>query len=145
VTGFQADEVEEVLPACDVRTVRNPDYAGGMAGSLAAGLAALPADVDAAMILLADMPRVDAGHLLRLKAAFDPDEGRAICVPVHKGRRGNPVLLPRALFGEIADLDGDVGARRMLADHAEMVCEVVMEDDAVLADIDTPEDLQRAG
>ncbi len=142
VTGWQADEVEEALPACDVLAVRNPDFAEGMAGSLARGLAALPADVDAALIQLADMPRVTSGHLLRLKAAFDPDEGRAICVPTFGGRRGNPVLFAREFFGEMESLSGDTGARRLLADHAERVCEVAMDDDSVLADIDTPADLE---
>ncbi len=143
VTGWQADEVEEALPTCDVQVVRNPGFSAGVASSLACGLAALPENVDAALFMLADMPRVDASHLHRLVAAFDPDEARAICVPVYRGRRGNPVLFGRGYFRELMALDGDAGARQLLADHAEQVYEVVMDDDSVLDDIDTPADLQR--
>ncbi len=143
VTGWQADEVEEALPTCDVTAVRNPDFAEGMATSMACGLAALPEDVDAALFMLADMPRVDATHLRRLIAAFDPDEARAICVPVYRGRLGNPVLFGRAYFPELMALTGDAGAKPLLTEHAEQVFEVVMEDDAVLKDIDTPADLER--
>jgi molybdenum cofactor cytidylyltransferase len=142
VTGHDADRVEEALPPCDVLCVRNPDPDRGMASSLVAGLAALPEDVDAVVVVLGDMPRVAAAHIRALVAAFDPDEGRAICVPVYKGRRGNPVLLGRQFFAEMAGLTGDQGARRLLSDHAELVFEVVMDDEAVLADIDTPEQLQ---
>jgi molybdenum cofactor cytidylyltransferase len=145
VTGHQADEVEAALPPRDVLTVHNPDFVAGMAGSITCGLAALPEDVDAAFILLADMPRVTAAHLTRLAAAFAPDEGRAICVPVHGGKRGNPVLFAREFFDEIMAITGDQGAKRLLADHAERVVEVAMDDDAVLEDADTPEELARLG
>jgi molybdenum cofactor cytidylyltransferase len=145
VTGHDADAVEEALPPCEVRVLRNPDAGRGLASSLAVGLDALPGDVDAAVVLLGDMPRVVASHVARLKAAFDPDEGRAICVPVHRGRRGNPVLFGRQFFAEMRALTGDKGARALLGEHAELVFEVVVDDDAVLADIDTPEDLRAMG
>ncbi|MGE5505144.1 MAG: NTP transferase domain-containing protein [Actinomycetota bacterium] len=144
VTGSDADAVEEALPPCEVLIVRNPDPDRGMASSLGLGVAALPDDVDAAVVLLADMPRVGAHQVVRLKAPFDPDEGRAICVPVHKGRRGNPVLFGRQFFAELQRLAGDKGGKQLLADHGELVFEVVMDDDAVLADVDTPEDLAAA-
>jgi molybdenum cofactor cytidylyltransferase len=142
VTGHDADAVEEALPPCEVRVLRNPEPARGLASSLIIGLDALPGDVDAVVVLLADMPRVAAGHVARLTAAFDPDEGRAICAPVHRGRRGNPVLFGRQFFAEMRGLSGDKGARDLLAEHAELVFEVVIDDDAVLADVDTPEDLR---
>jgi molybdenum cofactor cytidylyltransferase len=103
-----------------------------MGSSLVTGVAALPDDVDAALVMLADMPRVGAAEVARLKAAFDPDEGRAICVPIHKGRRGNPVLFGRQFFPELRAVAGGKGARDLLARHAEQVFEVVMDDDAVL-------------
>jgi molybdenum cofactor cytidylyltransferase len=86
---------------------------------------------------------VRARHIERLLAAFKPAEGRAICVPTFRGKRGNPVLFGRALFAGIAGIAGDVGARQLIAAHEDMVVEVAMEDDAVLTDIDTPEALAR--
>src|SRR5262249_43101369 len=121
--------------------VENPDYASGMASSLKAGLAALPADIDGVLVLLADMPRVDAAVLDRLIAAFNPVEGRAICLPTWEGKRGNPVLWARRFSPEMPTLAGDVGARHLIGQHGELVAEVAMSDDAVLVDIDTPEAL----
>lgn len=140
VTGFEADEVEEALPTCDVQVVRNPRFAEGMGASLARGIAALPEDADAVVVLPADMPRIGPAHLGRLCAAFDPDEGRAICVPVYKGRRGNPLLFGRQFFAELAE-----GSDTALTDHGDLVFEVVMDDDAILTDVDTPEDYRRMG
>ena len=62
-------------------------------------------------------------------------------VPTWNGKRGNPVLWSRRFFAEMAELAGDVGARHLIGEHAELVCEVAMPDDSVLLDIDTPEAL----
>lgn len=142
VTGHEAEAVRAALAGREATFAANPDYAEGLASSLKAGLAALPEDVDGVLVCLGDMPALTADHLDRIIAAFDPAEGRAICLPVHRGHRGNPVLLGRQFFDEMARLDGDMGARRLIDAHAEQVCEVVMEDDAVLLDVDTPDALR---
>ena len=81
---------------------------------------------------------VIASGLDTLIAAFDPVEGRSICVPTFNGKRGNPVLWGRRYFSEMASVAGDVGARHLIGEHAEAVCEVAMADDGVLVDLDTP-------
>lgn len=125
--------------------VHNPDFAAGLSTSLSRGLAALPEDTDGALVCLADMPQVTAAAIDRLIAAFDPLEGRAICLPTWGGRRGNPVLLARRYFAEVQAISGDVGARALIGEYPEAVAEVAMDDLAqgsgVLDDVDTPEDL----
>ena len=74
---------------------------------------------------------------------FSPAEGRAICVPTHGGKRGNPVLIGRRYFAEIQDTKGDVGARHLIGAYPAFVHEVEMKGDAILLDIDTPEALAR--
>ena len=138
VTGHQADKVRAALAGLEVRLVHNPDYAEGLSTSLRAGLDALRPQVDGALVSLADMPLVAPGHIERLIAAFDPVEGRAICVPVRHGKRGNPVLWAARFFAQMAQVAGDVGARHLIGENADAVCEVEMADDATLADIDTP-------
>lgn len=138
VTGFEAERVEAALAGLGVRFVHNPDYARGMSTSLIAGIGSLPDDSDGALVCLGDMPRVTADHLDRLIAAFDPPAGRAIGIPAFRGRRGNPVLWARRFFPEIRGLTGDVGARALIAEHADQVYEVAVEDDGVLFDVDTP-------
>jgi molybdenum cofactor cytidylyltransferase len=141
VLGARADEVDAALGRLPIERVRNPDFADGLSTSLKRGLAALPGDLDGALICLGDMPLVTGRHIDRLIAAFNPLEGRAIIVPTRHGKRGNPVLWASRFFPEMAQLAGDVGARHLLGEHAELVAEVEMNDDAVLVDIDTPEAL----
>lgn len=137
VTGHRADAVTAALAGRVVRFVHAERFAEGMAESLKAGLAALPTGVSAVLVCLGDMPLVTTAALDRLIDAYDPDEGRAIVVPTHRGRRGNPVLWDRQFFTEIAALDGDTGARRILANHLDLIAEVSMDDDSVLRDFDT--------
>jgi molybdenum cofactor cytidylyltransferase len=141
VTGNEQGKVQAALRSSKVTFVHNPRFADGMSTSLQAGLAALPANVDGALVCLGDMPLVSAAALDRLIAAFDPLEGRAICVPTWNGKRGNPVLWDRRFFAAMADIAGDVGAKHLIGEHADLVAEVAMSDDAVLTDIDTPEAL----
>ncbi len=144
VTGHEAAKVRAALAGLDVAFADNPDYAQGLSTSLAAGLAALAADVDGAVVCLGDMPRIDAGLIDRLIEAFAPEDGRTICVPTHGGKRGNPVLWARRYFAEIEAIAGDVGARHLIGEHDDAVCEVAVEDDAALIDIDTPAELAAA-
>jgi molybdenum cofactor cytidylyltransferase len=141
VLGNRADEVDAALGKLPVERVRNPDFADGLSTSLKHGIAALPADLDGALICLGDMPLVSGRHVDRLIAAFNPLEGRAIIVPTRHGKRGNPVLWAKHFFPEMTQISGDVGARHLIGEHAELVAEVEMDDDAVLVDIDTPEAL----
>ncbi|MBE0529752.1 MAG: nucleotidyltransferase family protein [Rhodospirillales bacterium] len=138
VTGHEADRVRAALEGRPVSYAHNPDFAAGMAGSLKAGLAVLPAETMGALVCLGDMPDVSSAHISRIVAAFPPD-GRAICVPTRQGRRGNPVLLGRPFFAEMQALTGDVGARGLIAKHPDLVREIPMDDDAVLTDLDTAE------
>jgi molybdenum cofactor cytidylyltransferase len=142
VTGHQAEAVRAALAGRDVETVDNPRHAEGMASSLRAGVAALPPGVAGALVCLADMPRVRAEHVGALLEAFDPDRGGSICVPVHAGRRGHPVLFAARHFAELLQLSGDRGARALLEARPDVVREVPVDDDGVLVDIDTPEEFQ---
>lgn len=138
VTGHDHVAILQALEGLPVTHVRNPDYATGMASSLKAGLKHVPDVADAAFICLGDMPAVTSNDVNRMISAFNPDEGRAIIVPVFKGKRGNPVLFARAYFAEMLACEGDTGARPVLNANPDAIFEVEMESAAVLADADTP-------
>ncbi len=147
VSGFEAEKIEALVAGPRVAAVRNPDYAEGMSSSLRCGIRALPADSDGVVVLLADMPQIEAAHI---DALIDAQAAHrdAIVVPVRAGRRGNPVLWPRRHFAALQTIAGDRGARELLAQHADEVVAVEMADDAIFADVDTPENLaalERAG
>ncbi len=141
VTGHERERVESAVNGLPVRLAYNPDYAEGLGSSLKTGIAAVPDDVDGAIVCLGDMPQVTSQSIDRLIAAFDPERGALIVVPAIEGRRGNPVLWSRRFFPELMSIAGDIGARHLIAQYAEAVAEVPMSGEGVLIDVDTPESL----
>ncbi len=142
VLGHDADAVRSTLAGLAARFVLNEGYVEGMGSSVRTGIRAVAGEVDGAMIVLGDMPWISAAHLGALTKAFAPDQGRGICAPVVARKRGNPVLWGARWFDELQRLEGDVGARHLLAEHAGDVCEVGVSGEGVLRDIDTPEALE---
>jgi CTP:molybdopterin cytidylyltransferase MocA/xanthine/CO dehydrogenase XdhC/CoxF family maturation factor len=141
VTGHDAPAVRAALADAGVGFVQNDAFADGLSTSLRAGIGAVPEDCSGAVVLLGDMPGVDPHLIDQLRAAFQPAQGRAICVATAHGERGHPVLWARQFFAEIAELKGDTGARSLMSIHADQVREVEGGNDSPLADIDTPQDL----
>ncbi len=144
VTGHMKDEVEAALFGLDIDLAHNPDFAEGMAGSIRTGIHAVGDKADAALVLLSDMPGISADVIDRLIAAFDPASGKTIVVPTVSGKRGNPVLWDRRFFDELSRLEGDIGARHLIAHYDDQVAEVEIGAAARL-DLDTPEALAAAG
>ncbi|MGU3667897.1 NTP transferase domain-containing protein [Methylobacterium sp. A49B] len=147
VLGAHAEAVLAALDGLDLIRVENPDYRSGLASSLQAGLAVLPASCAGAVVVLGDMPRVTAAHIDGLAAAFAGAAAEpAAVIPVRAGRRGNPVLLNlRRLAPEIGRLSGDHGAGPLLKGRADVL--EIPGDAATALDIDTPSGLAalRAG
>ena len=138
VLGAHADEIRREVRFAGERVIANPDYAQGMSTSIQAGLRALPPDAEAAMIVLGDQPFVAARTMALLASEFRRLRPAAL-VPTFNGRRGNPVIIGRALFPEMMALRGDVGFRAMAGRHA--TAEVAVDDGGVVRDVDTPADL----
>jgi len=143
VLGHEAEAVSNALSGLDLRTVHNEDFATGLASSLKAGIRALPPSADAALVALGDMPGITTADLDRLIEAFTASGGRMIVRATHNGKRGNPVILPRALFAEVEKLEGDTGARQIV-ESAVDVADIELGAAASL-DVDTPEALIAAG
>jgi len=137
VTGFQAAQVQAALAGMPTEFVHAPDFGNGIAASLRAGLQALAAGIDAALIILGDMPLVEISLLNALITAYNPRAGHDIAVPVWQDRIGNPRLWGRRYFDTIMSLTGDAGAARLLADHPERIKKIAAPSDAVLRDFDT--------
>jgi molybdenum cofactor cytidylyltransferase len=142
VTGHQREKVEAALAGLPVKFAHNPHYADGLGTSLKAGIAALPAEADGAIVCLGDMPQVDGELIDRLIGAFDPDHGALVVVPTIDGKRGNPVVWSRRFFPDLMAVEGDVGARYLIGRYTEAVAEVPLTGTAALTDVDTPEALE---
>jgi molybdenum cofactor cytidylyltransferase len=142
VVGHARNSVEAALAGLDMGIAFNPAFSSGLASSLRAGLSALPADVAGALVLLGDMPRIEARLIDALIDAFRSRKRALAAAPLIDGRRGNPVLLGRGLFGAAMRLEGDEGARRLIdALSASDLVEIAGLDAQVTFDIDTPGDL----
>jgi len=148
VTGHEAVAVEAALSGRDVTFAHNPRFAEGLSTSLRQGLTALEEmnfPADGVLVCLGDMPRLQTHQLEKLISAFSPDDGRSVCVPTFNGQRGNPVLWGRTVFSEIENVSGDVGARHLIGEYEDTVCEVAMDNDAIFIDVDTPEAMAAVG
>ena len=147
VTGHQHEDVVAALAGLDVTFTHNADFAAGQARSVAAGIVALPDSVSGALIALGDMPFIApdlVAEMIRDHGGLGDHETR-ISFPVHEGRRGNPVLWGRGFFAALEGLSGDMGGRRVLSENPAAVNSISWHDDSIHRDIDTADDLVRAG
>jgi len=144
VTGHQEERVRAALSGLAVTFAHNADFASGLANSLKTGIAALPGDAAGALVLLGDMPGVTGTDLDRLIAAFRAAGAVSVVRATHKGKRGNPVLLPRALFPAVTTLEGDTGARHLVEAEGLAVVDVEIGEGASI-DVDTPDAMRLAG
>jgi CTP:molybdopterin cytidylyltransferase MocA len=142
-----AHELVRARAALPPLTVLNPDWPTGIGSSVRAGLAAVPAEVGAAVVALADEPLVGAESVRRLLAAHRdglPPGVRAV-VATYAGQQRNPVLLTRDVFAAVAAAaTGDRGARVWLRSHPDQVIGVPCDDTGDALDVDTPDDLAQA-
>ena len=140
VTGARAHEVEEALVGLPIRFAHEPHFDDGMAHSLRRGVEAVR-DADAAMIALGDQPGVLPDAYRRIAARWR-ESGAPIVVPRYAGSSvpAHPVLFAAAIFPELLALEGDVGARSVIARDASRVVDEPVEWPAP-RDVDTIEDL----
>ena len=140
VLGHGAAEVERALDGVRCLTVVNPDHAsGGQGSSFRAGIAAVPPDAPAAVVLLADMPHVSVDMLAALVERRRAT-GAALVVSEYGGVHAPPTLYGRALFPEI--LAGGGCGRDVVRAHR-AGAEVVAFPAELLADLDEPGDVER--
>ncbi|MGE0612644.1 MAG: NTP transferase domain-containing protein [Hyphomicrobiales bacterium] len=148
VTGHDADRIEGALAGIPAMFVPCPDHRLGLSASLGCGIAAVPPDIDGALVCLGDMPGVTARIVDRVIGMFSARGGQHIVHPRRPGGGpGHPVAWPRDLFPELMALGGDQGGRDLIARHAPRVTMVDGGSREALADIDTAEALDdwRAG
>jgi molybdenum cofactor cytidylyltransferase len=126
-----------------LRYVVNPDPSRGLSSSLKLGILSVKRGTEAVVVGLGDKPLVLPGTIDALVNAYRRT-GANIVVPVCEGKRGNPVLFQKSMFGSILELSGDVGAREVISGHEDEVSEVPVRDRGILLDIDTPSDVRRA-
>ena len=142
VLGHDAESVRAALRLPGIgRWVVNPAHSTGMASSLAVGLEHADPSSEAAVLLLADQPGVTAQHVRALIDAFAARRRPIVRLAFRTGP--GPSLIARELWPEVSSLEGDVGARTLIAMRPELV-EIVDAGGDAPVDVDVPEDLERA-
>jgi CTP:molybdopterin cytidylyltransferase MocA len=127
----------EALAGLDLQMRDVVDAAEGMGASIRAGVAALPPEASAVLVLPADMPEIGAPELRALRAAFERAPDHVIRGATEDGRPGHPVLFPRRLFADLRALSGDRGGKAILSRESATL--VPLPREAALTDLDTPE------
>ncbi|MGQ3050747.1 MAG: nucleotidyltransferase family protein [Roseateles sp.] len=135
-TPALAPAVHKLVAARDVVTLSERD-AQGMGHSIVAGVSAT-GDADGWLILPADMPLVQPATILAVAHGL---ERYPVCYAQYRGIQGHPVGFGTELYSELMALQGDEGARRIVARYAAQP--IAVDDPGVLVDVDTEEDLAR--
>jgi molybdenum cofactor cytidylyltransferase len=140
VLGFEADRVAEALQGLDVVLAMNPHHARGMHSSMRTGMDRVPADCEAAVVILADMPLVtsamSAGLVARYRSGLEP-----LVMSLYGEVQAPPTLYTRALFPALGAAGQGCG-RQVVRDHRDEAAAIHWPP-ALLADLDHPEDVER--
>jgi molybdenum cofactor cytidylyltransferase len=143
VVGAHAEKVEASLSGLPVELVHNRAWQEGLSTSLRIGIGALRPDTMAVLVVLADQPALTSNLLQQLVERYRATRAPVVA-PFYRGQRGNPVLFDRSLFPELQAVQGDRGARRVVQRYGEQMERVACDHPAVVQDVDTPGDYQRA-
>ena len=141
VTGFRAADVEAALDGLPVSIVRNDEWQSGQGLSIAAGVRGLAKNTGAAIFLLADQPQIPVEVIQALVENHTQNLPAILAPLVLNEKRANPVLFDRGTFPDLLRLTGDIGGRAIFDKHK--VEYLPWHDDALLLDVDTPEDYER--
>ena len=142
VLGHQRHVSEPLLRDLPLCVVSNDDYLDGQMTSVHRGMAAMQQACDAVLVCLADLPLLEVADLHRLTGAF-VDCPTSVLVPTYRGARGNPIVLAYEHREQILAGDRNLGCRRLVEKHPELVTALEMDTDHVVFDLDTPEAYER--
>lgn len=136
--GGADHDLELTLRGGGIHCIRCPDSRHGMGATLANGIGAVAQSWDGVLVGLADMPSIRPDTYVRIRDKLGPER---IVVPTYGHKRGHPVGFDRSFFPELLALEGDRGARGVLAAHPEAVLEIAVDDPGILLDVDVVADL----
>jgi molybdenum cofactor cytidylyltransferase len=144
VLGYQSERAMHELAGLSCTPILNAEYARGMNSSVRAGIAAVPSDAAGAVLMLADMPLVDAGMVRQLVDHYRAT-GAHLVVSAYGEVLAPPILYRRDLFGELSGgLDGDGCGKRVVKQYLDHAVEVQWSS-SLLTDLDSPADFERIG
>ena len=142
VLGHRPEDIRGLAEGQGARTVHNPDYERGMTTSFQVGLRSLPEDVEAVFMVLSDTFGVKPDLLSEMSSKMEETTDALIVSPIHKSKRGHPVLFKREILDEFLALGDDVTMKDVVNRHESRHVYVESGIWATI-DLDTPEDLKK--
>lgn len=140
VLGADAPAIAETVSLQPDEIVINEDWEKGQLSSIQAALRSLPAATDGILLCLIDHPLVSRELVNDLIQRFY-SSGKAIVLPVYKGRRGHPVIFGATLYGELLDAPLETGARAVVWAHSDGVSEVDTIEEGCVLNLNDPDAL----
>jgi molybdenum cofactor cytidylyltransferase len=136
VLGHEAATIQQRIDFGADRVVIAADYRRGQSASLKAGLSAVPEGCDGVLFLLGDQPFICGEIVGKIMARFKRSDADII-IPTYGGKRGNPVLISRNLFGQLVLINSDAGARQLFKAFPDRILEIEVGPRRACLDIDT--------
>ena len=136
-------EIIRMIANSPVKIAINALYQQGMSTSIVKGLSLVDDRAVAVMFALADQPFVDSKDIDKLIKAF-LSHNKGIVIPVHKGKRGHPVVFSTRYREELLGLKDDMGGRQIIKQYPDDILEVAVDSQGVNIDIDTWQDYVKA-
>ena len=146
VIGGARQAVEAVideLPFPVIKVVNPAPEDSEMLDSLQIGMASLPADLDAFLVVIGDQPQIQASVVERILAKYR-QTGSPLIIPSYQMRRGHPWLVGKKYWGELRNLPSGKTLRDFINRNQARIHYLTVDTPSILADLDTPEDYRRA-
>ena len=146
VGGEHSEKLQALISDMpQVEVLHNPDYAAGMASSLACGIGRLNGRAEAGLVFLADQPNVPDQVVQALLDGYreNRQSGVKIVRPQYAGEAGHPVLFDASLFDELSRIAGDQGGKEVVGRYRNSLLTIPFEQAEWGWDVDTREDYQR--
>ena len=140
VLGHEADALRPLLASLPLTLAYNEHYHEGQMSSVHKGLASLTQACDGVMVCLSDQPLLTTEDIDYLIENFEAHSTNPVLVPTYEGKRGNPIILADKHRKAILDGNPNLGCKRFIERHPELVTTIAMPNDHVIIDMDTPED-----
>lgn len=143
VLGAYRTELEKIVSKTSAGFCYNEDYKKGMLSSVKCGFRNIPADAEAVLVFQGDQPLISSKVINEVVKAYR-NSGKGIIIPVHKNRRGHPLMVGNKYFSEIEKLSSDEGLRSLSHKFPGDIHEVMTDEAGILRDFDTFEQYKNA-
>lgn len=141
VVGYNQDQVKEELCNYRITTLYNPYYEEGMHTSVMCAVKSIPYDCDGFMMVLGDQPEISVKLIDSLIEAKSKTN-KGIIIPSFVNRKGHPVIFDKKYIEQARNLDPDKGLKALVQNNKDDICYLIVNDESVLFDIDTPSDYE---